>query len=64
MGQPLDTSMQPMSIMAAQPKPVQGSQQPGTPMQGRKGKTAIDKLAQSYQTPLQAAEAHKGMRKH
>lgn len=58
LGTPLDSTMQPASIMAAQPKP---SMAPPTPPQGQKvtqhGGDKLSKLGKSYQTKGQAAEA-------
>lgn len=63
LGQPLDNSMQPMSIIAAQPKP----KAPPPPMQGgaKGGKGAPSKLGKSnssYNTPNQAAEQDRSKR--
>lgn len=62
LGQPLDPSMQPQSILAAQPKPQQAPQQPNQPMKDRKGKSAIDKLSKDYKTQGQAAESDRSNR--
>lgn len=62
LGQPLDTSMSPQSIMAAQPAPQPPQQPQGQPMKGRKGKSAIDKVASSYKTPSQTAESDRSSR--
>ncbi len=56
LAQPLDSSMQPASIVAAQPKPPQGQEQsPQVPKSNPKhSMTALNKLPGAYQTPLQA----------
>lgn len=62
LGQPLDASMSPDSIMSAQPAPKQ-PQQPQAP-QGKKGSTKeLGKSNSTYMTPNQAAEEHKSSRK-
>ena len=55
LAQPLDTSMQPASIMAAQPKPPPGPQQGGAP----KSTKSLSKSPATYRTPSQASEANK-----
>ncbi len=60
LGQPLDSTLKPASILAAQPKP---QQQPQGPQGGQKPPSAsstkgISKLPSSYQTPDQAREQH------
>lgn len=63
LGQPLDVSMQPMSIQAAQPKMGAGQQpQQAAPPKGSSTKN-LGKLNKSYQTPLQASEADRATRK-
>lgn len=57
LGQPLDTSMQPASIMAAQPQPPAPHSMPP------KSSAKLGKAATNAQTPNQAAEAHKADRK-
>ena len=63
MGQPLDNTMIPTSIMAAQPQ-----QAPPLPAQpkiqgGNKGSLKnIGKIGQNYSTPLQAMEQHKAQK--
>ncbi len=57
LGQPVDLTMTPQGIMAAQPKPQAPQQAPEKPMKGRKGKSAIDKVGSEAQTPLQSAES-------
>lgn len=58
LGQPLDSSLQPSAIMAAQPKPQQ-SQEPAPKMPGPKRGTAnLNKAPTQFQTPEQAREAH------
>lgn len=65
LGQPLDSSMLPASIMAAQPKmqrsPVSLQNRPDSqePMKGRKGTSSLGKSNKSYQTPGQASEARR-----
>ncbi len=58
LAQPLDSTMSPNSIMAAQPKP---QQQPSQPPQekGQKKAQALEKGTSSYKTPTQAAEGRK-----
>lgn len=65
MGTPIDKSMEPASIMAAQPQP----QAPQQPQQGGKAKKPSDKSmnslgkgAKSYQTPNQQAESDRSNR--
>ncbi len=59
LGQPLDSSMLPTTILASQATYVPKGG-PG-PMQGppKKGTSALGKTTKSYMTPLQASEAHK-----
>lgn len=61
LGQPLDSSMTPASIQAAQPQPQMPPQQSGQP----KGKPAQlkGKSVEKYQTPGQSAEADRSKRK-
>lgn len=55
LGQPMDTSMTPSSIIAAQPVPKAPQQgQQGAPT--KKGTTALGKTNKTYRTPNQAAE--------
>ena len=49
LGSPLDSSMNPMTMMAAQPQPAQQPQPP-------KSKKALEKLPSMYKTPGQASE--------
>lgn len=63
-GQPLDSSMQPQSILAAQPHPnskpgAQGGQQP---MKNRKGTNSLGKSNSNYMTPGQGAEKDRSNR--
>lgn len=56
MGQPMDSTMLPQAIAAAQPLPAD---QPGpqqVPQRPKHSMTALNKLPQSFQTPNQAAE--------
>ena len=56
LGQPLDATMQPMSIVAAQPKGNQQQQpQSGMPMPNRKGTSSLGKSAETYRTPEQTS---------
>lgn len=63
LGQPLDTSMLPSSITAAQPQ-QQGAQGPeGQPITKNKHNTSsMGKNIKSYQTPIQAAAADRSSR--
>lgn len=61
LGQPLDTSMQPASIMAAQPLP-KAPQQPMPSPKGKKGTSTLGKSNASYRTPNQSAEADRSGR--
>ena len=55
LGQPLDYTMQPKSILAAQPKPMQQQEQAAAKQTTRRGSMKdIGKLAQQNQTPQQA----------
>lgn len=61
MGQPLDSTLTPASIQAAQPKPQQqGNQQPGAPEETpKRSMTALNKLPSQYMTPEQTrAQRH------
>ncbi len=62
LGQPLDNTMTPQSIMAAQPqpKPLPGQQQPQK--SGKKGTSTLGKSNKSYETPNQAAESDRSGR--
>lgn len=62
MGQPMDSSMTPASIQAAQPKPAPQQNQQTGQLKGRKGGTALGKSNNSYQTASQAAESDRGNR--
>ncbi len=60
MGQPLDSTMTPQAIMAAQPMPVHNKQPGGAEPKGVKHSTSkLDKMASSYRTPSQARMAEK-----
>lgn len=59
LGQPMDASMQPLSIQSAQPKPKPMPQQGPAPGAGPKSTKSLGKNIPSYMTPNQAAEAHK-----
>lgn len=65
MGQALDSTMQPGSIMAAQPKPQQA--QPQTPMQPasnpKRSTASLSKIPKLYQTTTQNAEQDRSGRK-
>lgn len=65
LGQPLDHSMEPLSIMASQATYMPKAK-PGQPQEGQKPKGNMDKLGKndkSYMTPLQAAENHQASRR-
>lgn len=62
MSTPMDSTMQPQNIMAAQPMPQVPPQPPQKPMKGRQGKSAINKMPNSYKTPGQAAESDRSNR--
>ncbi len=62
MAQPLDTSMLPASIIAAQPKPKQPMQQSGAPMKNRKGANSLGKSNKTYRTQSQASEEDRANR--
>lgn len=61
LGQPLDTSMKPMSIIAAQPVPKPQPQQNAS-MKNRKGTNSLGKSNNTYKTTTQAAESDRGTR--
>jgi hypothetical protein len=58
---PLDSTMTPQAIQSIQKTfaPSAPPQKPGAPMKGRNGKSAINKLANSYATPNQSSEGRK-----
>lgn len=58
MGQPLDSTMTPQAILAAQPTPSQQSPQGGNKTTKAQGE-AMNKLSQSAMTPSQASAQHK-----
>ena len=60
MGQPLDSTMIPSSIQAAQPMPTQPPPQNKKPSQS--AAKAMEKGHNQYMTPLQSSEAHKASR--
>jgi hypothetical protein len=62
LGQPLDNTMQPMSIIAAQPQPVQAPQAPQGKKPSAKASTDMAKGAKSYQTASQSAESDRSGR--
>ena len=66
LGQPLDTSMTPQSIMAAQPQ-MQQQQQPQQQQKAqgstKRGTSTLGKHIDSYMTPLQSSEADKSSRR-
>lgn len=63
LGQPLDTTMQPMSIQAAQPMPIpMPAMQGGAKGKTRKGTSTLGKSNSSYQTADQSAEGDRGNR--
>lgn len=55
LGQPMDSTMTPSSIIAAQPQPVPQQQPPQT----KKGTAKLGKNNDLYKTPLQASESDK-----
>lgn len=59
-GQPLDSTMTPQSIVAAQPKPPAHQQPQGSPQQGKppaaSSTKGLGKMAQSYSTPEQSRD--------
>lgn len=58
LGQPLDATMSPSAIVAAQPIPPQGPPAPGQPpAKARNAPSALGKTNKSYMTPGQGAEA-------
>lgn len=59
LGQPLDSSMQPNSIMAAQPQLKPQPEQQGTT---KKGTSTLGKSNSNYKTPSQAAESDRSNR--
>jgi hypothetical protein len=62
LGTPVDKTMEPMSIIAAQPMPKE-PQQGGQPQgKTRKGTTNLGKSNKSYMTPSQSGEASKSNR--
>jgi hypothetical protein len=64
LGQPVDSSMQPMSIMAAQPKPQQPPQMQGSASKKPSGTagTAMRKGANAFKTQGQEAESDRSSR--
>lgn len=58
LGQPVDSTMKPESIIAAQPKPTQQSQ-PQAQGSVKKGTSTLGKNNRSYMTPEQASESRK-----
>ena len=66
MGQPLDSSMTPQGIMSAQPQPnpQQGGPAAAPVNKNHRNTSSLGKTNSDYQTPLQAAEQHKGSRSH
>jgi len=61
LGQPMDVTMQPQSIMAAQPMPKPAPQpQPQAPV--RRGTTTLGKMNKSFMTTTQSAEADRSGR--
>lgn len=63
LGQPIDSTMTPQSIMAAQPKPKPQNQNQQSPEKKQKHSTSsLNKVSKSYQTPGQGAEADRSSR--
>lgn len=60
LGQPLDSTMMPQNIMAAQPQPKQAPQQQSKP--SKQGEIKMNKGVKAYQTPSQNAESDRGDR--
>ncbi len=61
--QPMDSTMTPASIMAAQPKPAQPPPQaPGGGKGPKKSTNGLSKVPKSYMTPNQGAEADRSSR--
>ncbi len=61
LGQPMDSSMHPASIVAAQPQP-KAPQQPQTQGKTKRGTSTLGKSNASYKTASQAAEGDRGNR--
>jgi len=61
LGSPMDTTMTPEAIMAAQPKPQQPQGQ--GQMQPKKSTSGLDKMASMMRTPAQARDAEKSQGK-
>jgi hypothetical protein len=61
LAEPLDSSMTPSSIMAAQPMPKAPPAPQGAKM-GKRGTSTLGKSNSSYRTPNQTAEADRGDR--
>ena len=59
LAQPLDSTMNPMSIMAAQPKSSAPMPPQSTPKRGSKSAPALQKLPGMYQTSSQHRESRK-----
>lgn len=57
-GHPLDSTMTPEAIIAAQPKP-RPEAQPGQATEPKRSTSKLGKLPKSFQTPAQAAEARR-----
>lgn len=62
LGQPVDKTMEPESIIAAQPQPKAAPQQGQQPAKGRKGMTSLGKSNKSYMTPSQSSESDRANR--
>ncbi len=63
LAQPLDSTMKPTSIMAAQPKDQQNQQlPPSKPMKGVKSSPALQKMPDMAKTPGQAREQRQQLR--
>lgn len=62
LGQPLDSSMKPESIIAAQPKPRPSMQQPGGMGKPKRGTASLGKAPNAYKTTSQAAEGDRSSR--
>lgn len=62
LGQPMDSSMKPASIIAAQPAPKGPPQQEQAQGKTKRGTTSLGKHNSMYNTPQQAAETDKSSR--
>lgn len=63
LGQPLDSTMEPSSIIAAQPMPKQDPQQGPSKGAGGRSMKEVGKSNATYQTPSQASESDRATRR-